>query len=217
MDGLNVTLEAAIKQLDITNDNHWTADGLPRIETIKFLTGNTTITRDVIEAALPGFKRQNALVEVPVAETVSVVTEPVVEVIAEPIVEPVAAVEPVVEAIAKPVLAEVVAEPVKPVTLQDQLEFEEANYEDIQAELKEVNARLEAKGKEVQDLKEFIQIELGVETSQEAINKYLESQKEQLQIRADRIRMIASSGINLKELSEGLKSPLDSRLSRKKK
>lgn len=51
---------AALRQLDPANDNHWTAEGQPRIDTVKLLAGDQTITRDAITQALPGFVRARA-------------------------------------------------------------------------------------------------------------------------------------------------------------
>lgn len=50
-------IEDALQKLDVNNDNHWTADGLPRIETVRMLAGNQALTRDAIAAAVPGFCR----------------------------------------------------------------------------------------------------------------------------------------------------------------
>ncbi len=47
----------ALGKLDPTNENHWTADGLPRIETVRMLAGNQTITREQITAEAPDFSR----------------------------------------------------------------------------------------------------------------------------------------------------------------
>lgn len=54
------TIIEALQKLDPNNDNHWTADGLPRIDTIKFMASNQSITREDITAAAPNFKRTNA-------------------------------------------------------------------------------------------------------------------------------------------------------------
>jgi hypothetical protein len=51
---------AALRQLDPANDNHWTAEGQPRIDTVKFMTGDSTLTREAITTALPGFVRARA-------------------------------------------------------------------------------------------------------------------------------------------------------------
>jgi hypothetical protein len=48
---------AALTKLDAKNDNHWTADGLPRLDTVKMLASNATLTRDIVTAAAPDFNR----------------------------------------------------------------------------------------------------------------------------------------------------------------
>ncbi len=48
---------AALGQLDKENPNHWTAEGLPRLDTVKLLAGDQSLTRDAINAAAPGFSR----------------------------------------------------------------------------------------------------------------------------------------------------------------
>lgn len=50
----------ALRQMDPGNDNHWTADGLPKMDTVHFFAGNdTTITRAQVTEAMPGFSRGN--------------------------------------------------------------------------------------------------------------------------------------------------------------
>lgn len=46
-----------LQKLDKQNDNHWTADGQPRLETVRMLAGNQSITRAMIDAEVPGFNR----------------------------------------------------------------------------------------------------------------------------------------------------------------
>ena len=55
----------ALGKLDRTNENHWTADGLPRIETVRMLAGDQTITREQITAEAPDFSRSAAVVPTP--------------------------------------------------------------------------------------------------------------------------------------------------------
>lgn len=50
----------ALQQLDVANDNHWTADGQSRIDTVKLLAGDATLTRADIDAAAPGFNRSTS-------------------------------------------------------------------------------------------------------------------------------------------------------------
>ena len=55
----NKIVEALLK-LDVKNDNHWTADGLPRLDTVKMLASDQALTRDSVTAAAPGFSRITA-------------------------------------------------------------------------------------------------------------------------------------------------------------
>lgn len=52
----NPILEA-VEKLDKSNVNHWTDGGLPKLETIRLLTGNPKVSRDDIQAAAPGYTR----------------------------------------------------------------------------------------------------------------------------------------------------------------
>lgn len=58
-------IRAALAKLDAGNDNHWTDDGLPRMETVKLLLGNPGITRDEVTRAAPGFSRANTALDAP--------------------------------------------------------------------------------------------------------------------------------------------------------
>jgi hypothetical protein len=55
------TLNAALRQLDPKNDNHWTSDGLPRLETVRLMAGDAHLTREAVTAAAPGFTRGKAV------------------------------------------------------------------------------------------------------------------------------------------------------------
>lgn len=48
---------AALAQLDVGNDNHWTADGSPRLDTVRLLATDSAISREAVTAAAPGFSR----------------------------------------------------------------------------------------------------------------------------------------------------------------
>lgn len=51
-------ITAALAGLDVTNDDQWTAQGLPKVDLIKELVGDDTLTREVITNADPSFTRQ---------------------------------------------------------------------------------------------------------------------------------------------------------------
>jgi hypothetical protein len=59
---------AALQQLDPQNENHWTSDGLPRLETVRLLAGDSALTREAVTSALPGFTRTSAVASKPPAQ-----------------------------------------------------------------------------------------------------------------------------------------------------
>ncbi len=63
------TIRVASTKLDVDNDDHWTADGLPGLEAVHHFTGNQKIKRGNVTDALPDFNREAArakLAEAPV-------------------------------------------------------------------------------------------------------------------------------------------------------
>jgi hypothetical protein len=55
-----MTIDEALKALDKTNTDHWTADGSPRMEVLQELTGDPALTRRKVLEAAPGFTRETA-------------------------------------------------------------------------------------------------------------------------------------------------------------
>lgn len=53
-------IKEALQKLDVANENHWTADGLPRLETVKFNAGGVSVTREDLERDFPGFTKSTA-------------------------------------------------------------------------------------------------------------------------------------------------------------
>lgn len=51
-------IKLALGDLDHQNDEHWTADGLPRVDVIRQLTADDSITRQDITNAAPKFARE---------------------------------------------------------------------------------------------------------------------------------------------------------------
>lgn len=70
-------IKNALSSLDVGNDNHWTGDGLPRLDTVKMLSGDQSVTRDAVTQAAPGFTRTTAAVAP--AATPAVTPSPVAE------------------------------------------------------------------------------------------------------------------------------------------
>lgn len=56
---LQEKIRTALSKMDTSNDNHWTIDGHPRIETVKMFSGNASLTREMISQAAPDFNRSN--------------------------------------------------------------------------------------------------------------------------------------------------------------
>ncbi len=53
----NAKIRAALTQLDPSNNDHWTDDGLPKTGVVQRIAHDQTIKRQDIEAAMPGFER----------------------------------------------------------------------------------------------------------------------------------------------------------------
>lgn len=53
----------ALKKLDAGNDAHWTSDGLPRLDTVRLLAADQTISREDIAKVAPGFTRATTALE----------------------------------------------------------------------------------------------------------------------------------------------------------
>lgn len=58
-------LIAALKQLDTNNDDHWTNDGLPRVDVVKQFSGVLMLNREDVARAWPGFHRGNTAEALP--------------------------------------------------------------------------------------------------------------------------------------------------------
>lgn len=177
-------LKTALLSLSVENDNHWTKAGLPRLETLKFLTGDSSLTQEVVSAEIPGFNREAA--GLPISNVVNMEK------------------------------AKVIPEVVNKLTLSEQLVVEQLQLESVRKQFHEVELALKTQTALVSHLAEEVSIELGIETSQDAIISYLKGQQQDLQERAARQKIISESGINLKELAQNLRSPLDSSLARKR-
>lgn len=179
----------ALSKLDPKNDNHWTSDSLPRIDTVKMLAADQTLTREIITAASPEFTRSSAM-----AALDNVVTAPPVtadeEVLVEDIKDYAALQEAAQEGLQAAILARDEAQAVV---------YEKQNaLDDI---INERHAAGEAEHPMI------------------AISGYLASQQGVLQERARRHQVLADSGVTLRDIQNLIpqKSPLDMALSGKKK
>lgn len=191
---MNKVVEA-LGKLDPTNDNHWTADGLPRIDTVRMFAGNQALTREAITAAIPNFSRQIsaaatgkpavAQATAPVAETAPVVATPVVS--------------------EKP-------------KVSSSLEEAQANLQKALTARNEANAKVQ----EAQDTVDAIinaQYAHGEQdNTMDSIRGYLDGQQALLDERARRTRVLHESGVTLNDIQALIpqKAPIDVALARKR-
>ena len=55
-----MSIQTALELLDPANDEHWTADGLPRVDVVAELLGDSNVKRSDITDAAPNFTRESA-------------------------------------------------------------------------------------------------------------------------------------------------------------
>jgi len=186
----------ALSKLDASNDNHWTQDGLPRLETVRFMAAHQGLTREQVSEVAPGFSRSTASM----LEAQPVLTAPV----AEPTV-----VAPRQELTPEETVASEVASQRRALTsVEEFLRMKRAELLSIQHQLdlatKEKDRLLEA-------------LEPKAQSNQDAIRAYLDRQKEILEERRARKELLATSGIDLKLLAENLKAPIDAMRARRRR
>lgn len=201
----------ALGKMDPMNDNHWTSDGMPRIDTVKFLAGDPTLTREMVTAEAPNFTRQGLLaMQATAGATPPVVTEQAT---------------PAVAAAAAPVVTEQAAAPVTIAQPVERVVDYDAAIEAAQRMLQDaITARNEANDKvaEVQNaLDDLINAKHAAgesESTMDVIQGYLRSQAGVLQERARRAQVLKESGVTLEDIKNLIPqaSPLDQALARKR-
>ena len=188
----------ALSKLDVANDNHWTGDGLPRIETVRMLASNPGISRDDITKEAPDFSRQNAVIPTS-APTVIKAVEPTV-------MQNVATEDVVVEQVEKPEdLDEQIA------VLREKLD--EANQYLNKAT--EYRAQVQ---NELDDLINLRESSAGGQCTMTAIQSYLKSQQGILNDRARRTRALQESGVTIADIQALIPqgAPIDAALRQKR-
>jgi len=194
----------ALRKLDVNNDNHWTADGLPRIDTVRMIAGNQALTREMITAEMPEFSRQTASLGASVAVPVApVVLDVPVESVEKP-TEPVAEVAPPVKEDVRDFEAEILAA---------QQELHEALVARNEAQ------RLVEEKQNAMDEVISAQNAYAIQTPVEvAVQGYLASQKELLTERGRRSQVLREKGVTLADIQDLIpqKAPIDIALSRKR-
>lgn len=229
----------ALKALDVSNDNHWTADGLPRLDTIKMLAGDPTLTREKVAFAAPGYIRSAAIgYELPAQPPAP-----------QPSAQPPApwAATTTAPATATPAQPDPQAQPVVKDGGEEgdarfsKNETEQPSLADggtpVENEIKALEAKVAEEGAaENRLLQSMGQLELELKkvrarrdeaatalnrlrparTQAQDIRDYLNRQCQLLEERAVQKKVIAESGLDLKQLAKQLKSPIDVALGQKK-
>lgn len=210
-------IQEALSKLDPANDNHWTGDGLPRIETVKILSSISGVSRGEITDAAPLFTRSNLVLEgqsEQVNEQESKAETPVVTSESEEQDEDLVDVKPTEEQDDEP------ADESEPELEESQV----VEADDVTGELAAVKTELEVVNKGIAKLQkkrnkileretELVQ-ELERETKAgnqpSATQGYLKSQRKLLQERGKRIQRMKDSGIDFKEIARLTgKAPID--------
>ena len=183
-------------QLDVKNDDHWTEDGLPRVDVVAALAPHLQIDRQTITGHAPSFtrdevKKQQALDAMTDATPkVSAMDRPMQEVMQDP-----------------DALREIIGELNK--KSADLLRTREA----VNKELQEIWTRSDLASRQLQRL------DRGSKTGTADIKKHLEVQKAVRKERQERIaQFVKKSGMSPAELAEALrtKSPIDTALGAKR-
>lgn len=195
----------ALQKLDTANDNHWTADGLPRIDTVKMLASDQTLTRDVITAAAPNFSRSNAdfnaatttpstTENAPVGENNAATTQGAIQ----PVVEGLQAAKEAVEGtFANPEIQDGIANLAANLT-----DWDAAHTAAKQKQEKALSAFNEAKqalDEANYELDSVINAmpEAKKETPTDAIQGYLAAQQRQAEEKAQSIKELQGSGVDI--------------------
>jgi hypothetical protein len=184
----------ALSKLDVNNDAHWTSDGLPRLETLKILASDQSITRETINKISPGFNRYSQ----PAASTNDVVVEEVIQVETN---------DDHVEGL-EDEDSEGKSE------TEQKLDAAQKQVDALCEERDKIAAMLQIACRERDLLAEEYHSQRGKEPAGVAIRSYLDSQRQLLQQRAEKMKTISESGINLRDWLPQ-KAPIDQAMQRR--
>lgn len=216
-------IQAALMQLDANNDAHWTSEGLPRLETVRFLAGDAGISRDAVTSVASEFTRLNRTLpseapatQAPAADPQAATQAPI------PADQGVATTPPVIAAlVAASVTSEVdheqaqagegadaangatgaTPQPEAP-AVEDKLATARQRVADAQVDANEAAAHL---AKATAELDKLIE-EQAAENPQNLmtdIQQYQASVKAELKARGERRQALASLGIKIADLFPG--------------
>lgn len=225
---MSAKIIAALSSLDVANNDHWTEDGLPRMDVVKHAAGDNALTREAVTAAAPGFSRATGLQPKPATTPPWVAQAPVQPPEApaqapEAVMQPPAPLPPVQDtqesddaSATRPVGAG------EAVTQEQPSEPQSGAAETLEgarARLVEAEARKkvadQAHAQAVAEVDRFIE-QAAKETPAQALSSslqhYFESQQ---RLRAERVQRIeALKGIDIKTLFPQ-RAPIDQAMSRK--
>lgn len=204
----------ALKKLDPVNDNHWTADGLPRLDTVKMLAGDQTLTRDSVTSIVPEFSRSNTAVP-DVAPTTGE-TPSSAPVKAEEVAVVVGDEQPTQEAQSQEVGTGSTEGTTEVETLEKEIAAQSQRVHELRVLKDQAIEAFHVEQQKEDRLREQLDRIKPADRNVDAIQSYLAAQREQLEERAARQKMISDSGIDLKALQSNLKSPLDAALSQRR-
>lgn len=217
------TIQEVLQGLDAQNFDNWTPEGLPRVDIVRSLTGDMTLTRETIDAAMPGFVRPGFEAQkAPAVQAPWAVQTPASTSTLEPAAPaapaaPTPPAEPPAQAVQAQQATAAVATSVAVDDLKEQLakatEVVQQRQQDVEDAKKEL-ANAQKAEDEIKDKLTLLEPSSRVQVTH-TIQAYLERQKENLEMRAQRMKLIRESGINLKELAKDLKSPIDAVRARK--
>lgn len=205
----------ALGKLDANNDNHWTSDGLPRLDTVKMLAADQSISRDDVTKAAPGFSRTQPLQALQGAGS-DAGTTPVLN------SAPASATQATATETAPTVAAigvangqaedEVGEDEVS--ALEKELAIAQERLEEIQRVEVQFLQEKAARVAEVNRLTDALTAIVGTESTMDTIQSYLAGQKRLLEQRANQIERIRKADINLKDLIPSI-APIDAAMARK--
>ena len=219
---MSKNITEALSKLDPANDNHWTQDGLPRLDTIKILASDPSLTREAVTAAAPDFNREAAQAAAGAAHagagtTPAPPTEPA----------PPAPASAATGADTTPPAPPAPTKSENPVLNPPALAESGGDQDDLKARIAEANLNLSDRQDALQLAKQELSDAQNELARLEALLKddpvsggnpitaYLRQQQKNLEERGARKALIKESGLDLKQLAKDLKSPLDAAMERK--
>jgi len=213
----------ALKKLDVSNDNHWTEDGLPRVETVRMLVGDQSLDRKTITAAAPQFTRAAVIAAAQAPTQQAQNTDPTATPVPTSETQQGAPQAQSQDQVTTQTASEETSEdedvdqPVQ--AAEPSLEDRQTELLHLQEEIAQLDGQLVKLSKQKADLNvkaDALILEIDKLTpksdNQRDIIEYLEQQKRQLQLRKQKIDSL--KGVNLADLLPS-RSPIDTAMARK--